>query len=77
MAMQYCPYTNSSPPMCFYYKAIPKQLLQQIIKLCADCGAAHDGWVSPPCMRGGKEEHPEPCPELLELLRKHGFRVEG
>jgi len=73
MAMQYCPYTNSSPPLCSYYKAIPKKLLQEIVKLCADCGATCNGWIAPPCM--SLDKPPEPCEKLLKLLSKYGFKI--
>ena len=73
MAMQYCPYTNTSPPMCSYYKTIPRQLLQEIIKLCAGCGMAHNHIIAPPCMALDKPL--VPCKKLLELLAKYGFKI--
>jgi len=38
MSLEYCPYTNSSPPMCYLYKKIPVQLVKALV----DCNGDFD-----------------------------------
>ena len=71
MSMEYCPYTNSSPPMCKYYKKLPRQLLEEIVKECVSCGASIGHAAAPPCLLDGKF----PCNTVRKILEKHGFTV--